>query len=52
MKSSAMDTIRKAAPFYAATGPAETDPAKQVNDILRLRTPSFSEVIRTREPNS
>lgn len=46
-----MDTIRKAS-SYAAEGPAETDPSKQVNDNLRLHTPSFAEVKRTREPDS
>lgn len=39
-------------PSYATAGPVETSPAEQVNDILRSRTPSFAEVIRTREPNS
>ena len=47
-----MDTIRIDALPMKRTGPAETDPVKQVNDILRLRTPSFAEAIRTREPNS
>lgn len=47
--SSAMETIRVLAPYDRAE-PTKVSSARQVNDILRLRTPSFAEVIRTREP--